>query len=190
MKTKIVWVFIATGSVVWAAHSHHEHTKDSRQVVFEQFPTSRDLLRPDVGPVIDQIIVRHGRKECETVILTSEFHTHLGIYAIVGAKMGIRAREYFGVGLDELTVESFAGSQPPISCLNDGLQASTGATLGHGTISLSSVTAPRPTAKFTYDGTIISLELKEAYWQQVRQDIGGIIDQHGLGGSKEVGHMT
>jgi len=99
------------------------------------------LLRPDVGPVNDQFLGRHGRKECERVILTSEFHTDLVIYyAIVGAN------------------------------------------LGQGTISLASVTAPRPKAPFSHDGAILNLELKESYRQQVKQDIGGIIDQYGLAG--------
>ena len=180
MRTKIVCAVMAVGSVSWAAHTHLEHAKDFSRVVFDRFPTSRYLFRPDVGPVIDQIIARHGRKEYETVVLTCEFHTHLGIYAIVGAKMGVRAREHFDVGLDELTVESFAGSRPPVSCLNDGLQVSTGATLGHGTITLAPVAAPRPRARFTHDGATIFLELKDAYWQQVKKDIAGIIDRHGL----------
>ena len=39
----------------------------------------------------------------------------LGIYSIIGAKMGLRTREYFDVGLDELLVVSYAGSQPPLT---------------------------------------------------------------------------
>jgi pyrimidine-specific ribonucleoside hydrolase len=180
MKTKLVWALVAVGSVSWAAHSHLEHAKDFNRVVFERFPTDNALLRPDVRPVIGQILARHGRKEGEAVILTSEFHTHLGIYAIIGAKMGIRARDYFDAGLDELTVESFAGNRPPVSCLNDGLQVSTGATLGHGTISLVAASAPRPKAHFSHDGASICLELKETYWQQVKKDIAGAIAKHGL----------
>ena len=75
-------------------------------------------------------------KEWKIVVLTNEFHEHMGIYSILGAKMGLRAREYFHLGIDELEILSFAGSTPPVSCLNDGLQVSTGATLGHGTITL------------------------------------------------------
>jgi formylmethanofuran dehydrogenase subunit E len=52
-----------------------------------------------------------------------QFHEHLGIYSILGAKMGFRAREYFNVGIDELKIKSFVGSRPPVSCLNDGLES-------------------------------------------------------------------
>jgi len=94
--------------------------------------------------------------------------------------MGLRAREYFNVGLDELLVVSYAGSQPPISCLNDGLQVSTGATLGHGTISISKDLPPIPKAIFTFKNTTISLQLKEDYWDIAEKDIKQGIKQHGL----------
>lgn len=114
------------------------------------------------------------------VVLTNEFHRHLGIYSIQGAKMGLFARDAFGVGLDELKVESFAGLKPPISCLNDGLQVSTGATLGHGAISIVSDGSVRPQARFTHDDKMLVLSLKAAYWDQVKQDIRKTIEEHGL----------
>ena len=42
--------------------------------------------------------------------MTDEFHGHLGVFSIVGAKMGIRAREIFGVGPDMLNVVTYAGT--------------------------------------------------------------------------------
>ena len=50
--------------------------------------------------------------------------------------MGIRAREYFNTGVDEFSAVSFAGSIPPLSCMNDGIQVSTGATPGHGLLTV------------------------------------------------------
>jgi pyrimidine-specific ribonucleoside hydrolase len=180
VKWSVFCAVVAAGSLLWGAHGHVQRSEEFNRVMFERFPLDDHLYREDVSPLIDQIIARHGQQEWETVVLTSEFHTHLGIYAIVGAKMGLRARDHFGAGLDEVTVRSFAGRKPPVSCLNDGLQASTGATLGHGTISAADTAAPRPKAQFSHDDATISLELKDAYWRQVRKDIAGIIDQHGL----------
>jgi pyrimidine-specific ribonucleoside hydrolase len=51
-----------------------------------------------------------------------------------------------------LEVLSHAGTKPPISCLNDDLQVSTGATLGHGTIPIAADPKPRPEATFTDGG--------------------------------------
>ncbi len=153
--------------------------KEDRNIVFKQFPTEAHLFREDIGQFMNQIIERHGRKEWRIVVLTNEFHDHLGIYSIIGAKMGLRAREYFHVGLDELSVVSFAGSQPPISCFNDGLQVSTGATLGHGTISILKDSHQKPKATFTFKNKTISLQIKENYWDVVKKQIKQAIKQHG-----------
>jgi pyrimidine-specific ribonucleoside hydrolase len=149
-------------------------------VTFKQFPDESHLFREDISQFMNQIIERHGRKEWKIVVVTNEFHDHLGIYSIIGAKMGLRAREYFHVGLDELSVVSYAGSKPPISCFNDGLQVSTGATLGHGTISVSADSHQIPKATFTFKNKTISLKLKEDYWDIVKKDIKQAIKQHGL----------
>jgi pyrimidine-specific ribonucleoside hydrolase len=64
--------------------------------------------------------------------------------------MGIRARDYFGISPDLLEIGSYSGSVEPFSCMNDGLQVSTGATLGQGSIHLINDTIARPKAVFTY----------------------------------------
>jgi len=152
---------------------------EDMSVTFKQFPDESHLFREDISQFINQIIERHGRKEWKIVVLTNEFHDHLGIYSIIGAKMGLRAREYFHVGLDELSVVSYAGSKPPISCFNDGLQVSTGATLGHGTISVSPDSPQIPKATFTFKNKTISLQLKEDYWDTAKKDIKQAIKQYG-----------
>ncbi len=169
--------FLGCLSLIACAHLHQ--ARHTGCVIFDEFPQTASLFQPDVRPFIDQIISRHGPEEWETVVLTSEFHTHLGIYSIIGAKMGLRAREYFGADRDGLTVLSFAGRQPPISCLNDGIQASTGATLGHGTISLADSPLRMPKARFTRGNITICLELKQAYRQRVEDDIARLIERHG-----------
>ena len=77
--------------------------------------------------------------------------------------MGIRAKEYFGAGLDELCITSYTGLVPPFSCMNDGLQISTGATLGHGLIWVAGDSLQLPRADFSYMGTTIRMQLKEEY---------------------------
>ena len=105
-------------------------------------------------------------------MITNEMHGHIGIYALLGMKMGLRAREYFGVGPDRLSVVSLAGNKPPVSCLNDGIQVSTGATIGHGLISIDpGIERPSPTARFTCRGRTIEIALKEEYAEEVRKDV-------------------
>ncbi|MDE5815713.1 MAG: formylmethanofuran dehydrogenase subunit E family protein, partial [Alistipes sp.] len=100
-----------------------------------------------------------------------ELHGHLGIYATIGVKMGIRAREYFAIGVDDMEVTPFAGSRPPVSCMNDGLQVGTGGTVGHGLITVAAVDAPRPEAVFRFKDKSIRLKLKPEYAARIRDDV-------------------
>jgi pyrimidine-specific ribonucleoside hydrolase len=132
-----------------------------------------------VATIAGGVIARHGLKEWKIVVLTNEFHEHLGIYSILGAKMGLRAREYFHVGIDELNIVTFAGSNPPVSCMNDGLQSSTGATLGHGTIELGDGTV-YPSARFAFKNFQIQLTVRKEIRSQIKKDVGYGVQTYGL----------
>ena len=106
-------------------------------------------------------------------------HGHLGIYATIGVKMGIRAREYFNIGVDDIRVVTRAGNRPPVSCMNDGLQVGTGASLGHGLIVVDTCAPPRPEARFTFKDKSIRLALKPAYAERIRRDVQRGIALHG-----------
>lgn len=149
----------------------HEHSGTG--IVFSGFPLHDEDYTSDVIQIKEKSIERFGEEEWRLNVLTSELHGHLGIYAIIGSKMGLFAREVLGAGHDELHIVSLAGSKPPVSCLNDGLQVSTGATLGHGLISIKQVDRPLPAAEFTYKGTSVSISLKET----IMNDIDRIVKE-------------
>jgi len=151
-----------------------------RNVVFNRFPNQREMFNYDVRPIMDSAIARYGLDEWKANVMTDEFHGHLGVFSIVGAKMGIKAREFFGVGPDMLNVITYAGSKPPYSCLNDGIQVSTGATLGMGTIHVASDSVTRPSAVFTYKGHSVRISLKKDYLNKVDADIKEGIIKFGL----------
>jgi pyrimidine-specific ribonucleoside hydrolase len=138
------------------------------------------MFNYDVRTIIDSAIARYGADEWKANVMTDEFHGHLGVFSIVGAKMGIRAREIFGAGPDLLVVTTYAGSKPPFSCLTDGIQVSTGATLGMGTIHLAADTIASPKAVFTYKGRSVLISLKEEYLEKVDADIKEGILKFGL----------
>jgi pyrimidine-specific ribonucleoside hydrolase len=150
------------------------------QIVFSSFPSEPEQFRYDIREIMDTVIRRYGLEEWKANVMTDEFHGHLGVFSIVGAKMGIKARELFGVGPDMLSVVSDAGSKPPYSCLNDGIQVSTGATLGMGLIRLSEDTIFRPSAVFTCNNKSIRLTLKKEYLDRVNADIQEGIVKYGL----------
>ncbi len=149
-------------------------------VVFSRFPEDRQHFAYDVRQVMDSAIHRYGPEEWKANVMTDEFHGHLGVFSIVGAKMGIRARAYFGVGPDEMTVVSYAGLKPPYSCLTDGIQVSTGATLGMGTISVATGAPSAPSATFTCKGKTIRITLKPEYLDLVNADINEGIVKFGM----------
>ncbi len=151
-----------------------------RNVVFNRFPFQREMFNYDIRPIIDSAIARYGYDEWKANVMTDEFHGHLGVFSIVGAKMGIKARELFGVGADMIEVTSYAGTKPPYSCLNDGIQVSTGATLGMGTIHLATHSKVKPSAVFTYKNRSVRISLKKEYLEQVDEDIKEGIMKFGL----------
>jgi formylmethanofuran dehydrogenase subunit E len=157
----------------------HNHDTD-RSIVFRNFPVNPGEYAEDVAPYVVEMIHRWGEEEFRLGVITNELHGHLGIYAIIGTKMGLKAREYFGTGPDHLQVVSYAGQKPPLSCMNDGIQVSTGATLGHGLISISDSPDKLPQADFSFKGKTIRIKLKEEYREQFKNDISGIIKDVGL----------
>ena len=97
-----------------------------------------------------------------------------------GAKMGIYAREHFGIGTDLLQIHTYAGSTTPFSCMNDGLQVSTGATLGQGTIHLVHDSIAKPQALFRYNDKSILVKLKPEYLSELQKVISEGVKNYGL----------
>ncbi|MEZ4526455.1 MAG: nucleoside hydrolase [Desulfobacterales bacterium] len=155
----------------------HEFLPERMPVVLKHFPTNPREFQDDLALLVPEIITAHGPEEWKHVVLTNELHRHLGTYSIIGAKMGIRAREILSASLDEVRVESSAGSKPPLSCLNDGLQVSTGASLGRGTIAVLEKNMPE--ALFIHGDKRIVLKLKEEIRQQIQADIQAAIKNFG-----------
>lgn len=156
------------------------HYKSGHFTAFYGFPANRDLYVYDVRQIMDSTIVRYGPDEWKACVMTDEFHGHLGVFSIVGAKMGIFAREHFGIGTDLLEIDTYAGSKEPLSCMNDGLQVSTGATLGQGSIHLMNETVSRPEAVFTYDNHSILIKLKPEFLEELQSVISEGVKNYGL----------
>jgi len=156
------------------------HDKPDEGVIFNEIPTSGYMLRSDVNDYVEKIIKAHGYQEFKIAAITSEIHSHLGLYSIIGAKLGLRIMEYLHVGLDEVMITSYAGSNPPISCFNDGVQVGTGATIGYGTIMIAKVDKPYPKVLVEYNNRKIEFSLKQEVIDNIRKEIKELISTHGL----------
>lgn len=148
--------------------------------VLSAFSYDTSNYLPDIQEMIQETILKYGRDEWVACVLANELHRHLGVYNIIGAKMGVRAKEYFGAGIDELQIISYAGNTPPVSCMNDGLQVSTGATMGHGLISIYHDSLIFPRADFIYMNQKITISLKETYCEVIKTEINKLHQIYGL----------
>ena len=70
----------------------------------------------------------------ETLRRISEFHGHLGPFVVVGYRMGEVANRLLGADAFAKTAVVLTGGKPPRSCTIDGIQLSSGCTIGKGTI--------------------------------------------------------
>ncbi|UCE80779.1 MAG: formylmethanofuran dehydrogenase subunit E family protein [Methanobacteriota archaeon] len=72
----------------------------------------------------------------ETIKRISEFHGHLGPYVVIGYRMGLVANRLLGNDPFGKAAMVLTGDKPPQSCLIDGIQLSSGCTLGKGAIGI------------------------------------------------------
>lgn len=139
------------------------------------FALPAEVYVEDVRQIMADTIQLYGEDEWRKVVLTNELHGHLGIYSTLGAKMGCFAlehlREALGAEPEEPRVLSFAGTTPPVSCLNDGIQVSTGATVGHGLIAISEEEEKRVEAIFSQGDVSLHIRLKTSYQTKISEDI-------------------
>jgi len=152
----------------------------AKNQVIKEFPVDPSFYFNDLSGSVTEIIEKYGMDEWSSGVLANELHRHLGVFAIIGVKMGIRAREYFDTGVDEFRATSFAGSTPPVSCFNDGLQVSTGATPGHGLLTVINNETPSPSAEFTYMNRKIRLTLKPEITEKIASELKEINFVYGL----------
>lgn len=88
-----------------------------------------------------------------------QFHGHIGPYAVIGYRMGLLAKEKLGSDPFSKKAVVCTGINPPLSCIIDGIQISSGCTYGKGNLSIKNQDTAK--AKFsTDDGKCIQIILK------------------------------
>jgi pyrimidine-specific ribonucleoside hydrolase len=152
----------------------------AKNQVIKELPVDPSFYFPDIEPSVASIVKKYGTDEWISGVIANELHRHLGVFAIVGVKMGIRAREYFNTGVDEFSAVSYAGSTPPLSCMNDGIQVSTGATAGHGLLTVMNEIPSIPSVEFTYLNRKIRITLKPEITEKISNELKEINYVYGL----------
>ena len=156
---------------------HLESYNNIGSIVFQNFPVDSNYYRKDIRSFVKETIDKFGIREWRAVTLTEEAHNRLGLNSMIGAKMGVRAMEYFRTTPGNLTVNSYCGNTPPLSCINDGLQVSCGTTMGQGNIKIIDEVI-LPTARFQYDNRTLEIKLKSEYYKKIRVEIEDTKENH------------
>lgn len=184
---KTVFLLIACyfGMVVQSvAHEAGDAVKpacgDRPFLVLKALPSEASSYRSRAGELVRAgIPERFGHEEWAAVVLTNEVHQHVGIYTILGAKMGVRAREILEAPTRAVNVIVETGSLPPMSCAVDGLQVSLGSTLAQDLIHVRSVAHPQVAGVFEYKGHRVRLSLKPEFQKHVDDTISAAVKECG-----------
>ena len=106
----------------------------------------------------------------ETLKLIERFHGHLGPFAVIGYRMGKIACKKLNNDPFSKSAEVFTGTNPPISCIVDGIQLGSGCTLGKGNIKIQD--KKQPTAIFSdTNGKKITITLKKEIKDEIDRNV-------------------
>ena len=73
----------------------------------------------------------------KTLKKIEKFHGHLGPYVVIGYKMGLIANRILGENPFSKKAVVWTDIKPPASCIIDGIQISSGCTMGKGNITVN-----------------------------------------------------
>ena len=150
------------------------------RVVFAHGEIPEMMLQPDVREYLKSIIDKNGETEFFAQIIMNELHEHLGAYSIIGVKMGLYAMEQLNSPQHGMKIISHVSTNPPVSCLNDGLMVATGCTIGRALFRQENVDDKTVKVTFSYNARTITLSLKESYRNQVRSRIQEILRENSI----------
>lgn len=96
------------------------------------------------------------------------FHGHLGVYVTLGFRMGTIGRRAFG-HYKGLRAAVRSAPEPPMLCVVDGIQVSSGCTMGKGNISVEP--ASDPEVVFEKEGRQLRVSLKPGWRERIDREM-------------------
>lgn len=95
------------------------------------------------------------------------FHGHLGPFLVLGLKMGFLAQTVLKSDPFTMKAEVHTRKTPPFSCIIDGIQFSSGCTLGKGNISV--VEDEKIFGVFSTNSTTIQIHIKQEILESLQK---------------------
>jgi formylmethanofuran dehydrogenase subunit E len=96
------------------------------------------------------------------------FHGHLGVYVTLGLRMGDIGKRRFG-HYKGLSASVRSQPDPPMRCVLDGVQFSSGCTMGKGNIALE--TGSEPEVTFEKDGRRLRIALRPGWRERIDREM-------------------
>jgi formylmethanofuran dehydrogenase subunit E len=104
-----------------------------------------------------------------------QFHGHIGPYAVIGFRMGKISNEILGKNPFSKKAQVFTDARPPMSCVIDGIQMSSGCTLGKGNLAIFSGKLPKVLFS-NNDGKQVEIVLKKS----IKNEIDTIVTEKNI----------
>ena len=96
------------------------------------------------------------------------FHGHLGVYVTLGLRMGEIGRRRLGA-YKGLSAAVTSRPEPPMLCVVDGVQFSSGCTMGKGNIRV--VSGENPEVAFAKEGRTLSVVLRPGLRERIDREM-------------------
>lgn len=97
----------------------------------------------------------------------AEFHGHLGPYLVLGLKMGVLAKNTLNADPFEIRAEIHTEKITPRSCILDGIQFTSGCTLGKGNIDV--IESDEIFGVFYKDNSKIVIKVKKEILEKIEK---------------------
>ncbi|KYK25862.1 hypothetical protein AYK20_04210 [Thermoplasmatales archaeon SG8-52-1] len=111
----------------------------------------------------------------ETLKQIEKFHGHIGPYAVIGYRMGLVANKKLGSDPFLKKAVVFTGTIPPLSCIVDGIQISSGCTFGKGNIKVENKGIAKADF-FTNEGKKLQIILKP----ELKKEIDIVVNEDNI----------
>ena len=96
------------------------------------------------------------------------FHGHLGVYVTLGLRMGAIGKRRLG-HYKGLTAAVRSRPEPPMLCVVDGVQFSSGCTMGKGNIRVEP--GENPEVVFTKEGRVLQVALRPGWRERIDREM-------------------
>ncbi len=106
------------------------------------------------------------------LIAAGRFHGHIGPFLAIGLRMGLVANEILGRSPLDVKASVDVKPNPPRSCVLDGIQYTTGCTLGKANI----IVNPKEdgiVATFTHGEKRVRIDLREDFLKRMEKQLTG-----------------